>query len=225
MNIYELFIKNLEDQTIKDEYFEYHHIIPKHKGGTNDESNLIKLTYRQHILAHLLLYRIYNRPEDLAAYRLMRGISCNKKQEIGKMIGEKHKQSGHIYKLGNKNKQTNWINNIKTKDSLSKGGKVAGRIAKETGQILSIRTTEYCRQGGVTQGNKAKVSGQIQSLGKYKGLYVLIMPDGREFQHAFEAEEVTGISAKVIISRCKQNSLGFSRRDKTKEELDNRWRV
>lgn len=40
-------------------YFEKHHIIPKSLGGTNDASNLVKLTARQHYIAHLLLYKIY----------------------------------------------------------------------------------------------------------------------------------------------------------------------
>ena len=224
MNIYEKFIDLLKDQII-DGYFEYHHIVPKHIGGTNNDSNLIKLTYRQHILAHLLLYRVYRRPEDLAAYTLMRGLSVSRKQEIGKMIGERHKLSGHIYRLGNDNKESGWINSIKTPESLSKGGRIAGKIAVDTGQIYSIKSEESCRQGGITQGNVAKESGQIQSLGKRKGLYVLIMPSGIEFQHAFEAEIATGIPAKTIIGRCKQNSLGYSRRPKTQEELNNRWRI
>lgn len=46
----------------KDEYYEEHHIIPKCLGGTNDESNLILLTYREHFIAHLLLTKIY--PEN-----------------------------------------------------------------------------------------------------------------------------------------------------------------
>lgn len=224
MNIYEKFIDSLKDQFI-DEYFEWHHIIPKHMGGLNKKSNMIKLTYRQHILAHLLLYRVYKKPEDLVAYKLMRGISVSRKVEIGKMIGEKHKQSGHIYRLGNNNKATGWINSIKTSESLSNGGKTAGNIAKATGQINAIKTINSCTRGGITQGNIAKESGQIQSLGKRKGLYVLIMPDGQEFQHAFEAELATGIPAKTIIVRCKQNNLGYSRRPKTQEELNNRWRT
>jgi hypothetical protein len=45
--------KQLEEGT----YFEIHHIIPRSEGGTNDESNLVKLTAREHFIAHWLLYR------------------------------------------------------------------------------------------------------------------------------------------------------------------------
>lgn len=45
-----------------DGYFEKHHIIPKCKGGTNESSNLVKLTLREHFICHWLLHLIY--PND-----------------------------------------------------------------------------------------------------------------------------------------------------------------
>lgn len=98
-----------------------------------------------------------------------------------------------------------------------------GNMHKESGQILSIRTDEGSRAGGITAGNYAKDRGQIQSLGKYRGTYILIMPDGKEFEHGFQAEEYMRIDKKLILSRCKAGNLGYSRRKKTKEELENRW--
>lgn len=38
-------------------YYEKHHIIPKAFGGSDEKSNLVKLTYREHFLAHWLLAR------------------------------------------------------------------------------------------------------------------------------------------------------------------------
>ena len=52
--------------------FEIHHIIPKCLGGTNDENNLVLLTYEEHVKAHMLLYIIY--PEEtklLGAFKLL----------------------------------------------------------------------------------------------------------------------------------------------------------
>lgn len=43
----------------QNEYYESHHIIPKCLGGSNDQSNLIMLTARQHFIAHKLLIKIY----------------------------------------------------------------------------------------------------------------------------------------------------------------------
>ena len=36
-------------------YTEIHHIIPKSLGGSNDPSNLVKLTAREHFICHMLL--------------------------------------------------------------------------------------------------------------------------------------------------------------------------
>lgn len=43
------------------EYFEKHHIIPKSLGGSNEQNNLVRLTYREHYIAHWLLTKIYPR--------------------------------------------------------------------------------------------------------------------------------------------------------------------
>ena len=222
--MYEKFIAQAKLQHIPlGIYTEVHHIVPRHCGGTDDSANLVTLTYRQHILAHLLLYRKYRRIEDLTAYKLMRSLPEERKSIICKLIGERHKLSGHIYALGQKNAESGWINAIKTTESLRKGGLKSGRIAKESGQILTIRTEESSRAGGITQGNKAKESGQIQALGKYSGTYVLIAPNGDEYQHAFQMALALQLPAKTCLNRCKLGSGGFSRRPKTAEELASRW--
>ncbi len=41
-------------------YYEYHHIIPKCVGGTDEDFNLVLLTAREHFLAHYLLCKIYD---------------------------------------------------------------------------------------------------------------------------------------------------------------------
>lgn len=39
-------------------FYENHHIIPKSLGGSNQNENLVKLTYRQHFICHLLLTKM-----------------------------------------------------------------------------------------------------------------------------------------------------------------------
>ena len=207
MNVYEKFIEKHKNQVIaKDTYVEKHHIIPKHIGGTNDASNMINLTYRQHITAHLLLYRVYSR-----------------KIAISKMIGERHKLSGHIYELGRKNVESGFFASIRTKESCSVGGKASGAIAKSTGQILSIRTDEGSILGGKVGGAIATETGQIQQLGKYKGIYVLIDTNGCEYQHMFQMVDALKIDRAKLSDWCKNGRFGYSRRPKTQDELDARW--
>jgi len=40
-------------------YTEKHHIIPRCVGGTDDKSNIISLTAREHFISHMLLCKIY----------------------------------------------------------------------------------------------------------------------------------------------------------------------
>jgi hypothetical protein len=59
-------------KTIKGQYYERHHIVPKCLGGSNEKTNIVKLTAREHYVAHQLLAKIY--PDHLglifAAYSL-----------------------------------------------------------------------------------------------------------------------------------------------------------
>lgn len=208
-----------------DVYSEKHHYIPKHMGGKdNEEDNvLIDLTYEQHKIAHKKLYEEFGNVGDKIAYNLMNGLEEDRKKEISKAIGEHHLKTGHIQELGRRNVETGFLESIKTFESRSKGGKIAGQIAKDTGQIYGIKTEETCRQGGITAGNMAKEKGQIQSLGKFKSEYVIIDPNGNEYQHLFEAVDKLGIKKDKLRDDARKNRNGFTRRKKTEEELTNRW--
>lgn len=50
-----------------------------------------------------------------------------------------------------------------------------------------------------------------------------LFQNGNEFQHAFQAAEHMKIDVKLIHSRCKAGSFGYSRRLKTDDELAARW--
>lgn len=52
-------------------YTENHHIIPKCMGGTDDPDNIIKLTARQHFIAHWMLWKAFNTPAMAYAFFLM----------------------------------------------------------------------------------------------------------------------------------------------------------
>jgi len=50
----------LSKNITEDQYYEKHHIIPKCLGGYNNKENLVKLTYREHYIAHWLLCKIHS---------------------------------------------------------------------------------------------------------------------------------------------------------------------
>ncbi len=66
----------------KDEYYETHHIIPRSLGGSNDKSNLINLTSKEHFLAHWLLYKMHSgQDKSKMAYALFMMCSNNPNQK------------------------------------------------------------------------------------------------------------------------------------------------
>lgn len=48
------------------QYYEKHHIIPKCLGGSNNKTNIIKLTAREHFICHLLLTKMVNNRKLIA---------------------------------------------------------------------------------------------------------------------------------------------------------------
>ena len=84
---YNLCKKNstIKEQWVKGSNLHRHHIIPKHSGGLDEDNNFTYLTVREHIIAHYLLWKIYNNPNDL---RSMHMLGCNLTHLQRKVIGE-----------------------------------------------------------------------------------------------------------------------------------------
>lgn len=69
--LYELLIKRAKNRELINGYYEVHHILPKSLGGTNLEDNLVKLTAREHFIAHKLLFNIYRNRQMGYAFHMM----------------------------------------------------------------------------------------------------------------------------------------------------------
>ena len=59
--IYKELISSRRD-SVPEGYIERHHIVPRCMGGSNDSSNIVSLTAREHYISHKLLYYMY--PEN-----------------------------------------------------------------------------------------------------------------------------------------------------------------
>lgn len=112
-----------------------HHIIPKHAGGTDHPSNIIRLTVEDHALAHLKLYQKNGKLEDLWAYKT---ISQRKDIDISG-------KNNHMYgKKGENN--PNWgrkhSEETKKKMSMVKSGKNhplwGKKVSEETKRKMSL---------------------------------------------------------------------------------------
>lgn len=136
-----------------DYYTEIHHIIPKCIGGTDDKDNLVLLTYREHVIAHMLLARIYNTIELKHVVYLMFNsfknktlgnikLSTKQLEEIRIASAEflKKKFTGRIVK-------PEWIEKAKETKKRRYGGKLteAQRIAQARGRV-GMRFSEKRKQ-------------------------------------------------------------------------------
>ncbi len=160
LNWYNRLIKKGNSQILNEgEYTEKHHIVPRHRGGGDDASNIATLTFRQHILAHLLLWKIYNTLEDETAYKLMKGIRTSESKLLfaalgGSVQGKINAETGHIQRI---QKMVDWSANGKRSAEICRdrqvnaffdpilrtkiaamGGKVQGKINAENGHLARI---------------------------------------------------------------------------------------
>jgi hypothetical protein len=71
-------------------YTESHHVVPRCMGGTEDRSNLVRLTAEEHFVAHQLLHKMY--PE-------VRGLSFALIAMTGNINGRRNKLYGWIRRV------------------------------------------------------------------------------------------------------------------------------
>ena len=88
---YQRYIKFIEfcKTSPKEGYTESHHIIPKSLGGTDAKQNLVKLTAREHFIAHWMLWKVYRNVQMAMAFNFMRcAPSVNSARYINSKIYE-----------------------------------------------------------------------------------------------------------------------------------------
>lgn len=94
-----------------------HHIVPKHMGGTDDPSNIIKLTVEEHAEAHRILFEKYGCWQDEIAWKglskmidhaeaISQTIANSNKRRIqpclGRKLSKEHKEKISKANLGRK---------------------------------------------------------------------------------------------------------------------------
>ncbi len=108
-------------------YFENHHIIPRCMNGTDDNTNLILLTAREHFVAHWLLVKIY--PDN---FKLIYALNSFALTNSGRRSGCSHlyKYARELYiqalkhddvwkrKMAKSLSELIWVKNEKTGDCL-----------------------------------------------------------------------------------------------------------
>ena len=143
-------------------YADNHHIIPQSMGGSNDPTNLVLLSAKQHFVAHHLLYKIHRNREMTNAFFLM----CNVKRG-----GEKFKITVKQYQILREEKRQCQKDSMTGQPSRAKGKK----WSEESKAKLSATNTGHTRgNGGAhfkgkhhTEENKRKISERRKGIGTH----------------------------------------------------------
>jgi hypothetical protein len=136
--------------------YEKHHIIPKCAGGTNDSSNLVFLTPREHFICHALLVKFCN-PEHLKALRYALGMMRSRGKIVSsrlyQFVREQHRVAIATDRLGKKHSEE-----TKQKISAAHSGRKRSPEQCENirkAQLGKILSEEHRRKlGDATRGRK-----------------------------------------------------------------------
>lgn len=119
-----LISKRLKNPLTQDEYCELHHIIPKSEGGTNERDNLIRLSAREHYIAHLLLAKIYKDKKMYAAIIFMRsGLYKWRQFNINSHLYEKVRKHCSVLMSGQNNHNYHKVFSKETRRKISESRK------------------------------------------------------------------------------------------------------
>lgn len=146
------------------EYLEKHHVVPKHEGGTDDPYNLIKLSLRDHRMAHKIRYDVYENKYDLSAYNFMMGqtkeakrliCSANGSKSRGRKLTKEHKE-----KLSRPGSLNNFYGKTHSKESKEKiRQKATGRKWKKEAKEKLSKTLK--NNPSITGSRRCVIKGSI----------------------------------------------------------------
>lgn len=129
------------------DYTEKHHITPKCMGGNDKKENIIRLSYREHFLAHWLLCKIYPKNYKLkAAFAKMLETTKNNKRTVSSF-------QYTIVKKNLKDLKYPWLKGVKSSGSWKKG---------------NIPWNKGISTGPMPEENKTKISHTLKK--KYKNI-------------------------------------------------------
>lgn len=160
--------------------YHMHHIIPKHMGGSDDPSNLIKLTVAQHAEAHRQLYERYGHWEDKCAWlALTKQIDTDQIRRMKASEANKGKRSGRRL------------------EATLENGKIGNEVWR--GQKHSDAA-----KLAISEKNKEYWGNQKERPWQYRTHYIV---DGVEYTGFKEITEHFSVSRQTVYNRCKSDKF------------------
>lgn len=177
-------------------YTEIHHIVPKCIGGNDERENLVLLTYREHIIAHMLLARIYDLIELKHTVYLM--FNSHKNKTMGKVtLSTKQLEEIRISsvaflkeKFTGRTIKPEWIEKAKKTKLLKYGGK-----------LTEFQRTEQARGRVGMRFSEERKQKMSKSLSGIK-----ISEETRQKQSLSHSRKISTLDGKITYSNIKDCS-------------------
>lgn len=172
-----------ENLFTKDDYTEIHHIIPRCMGGSNESSNLIKLTPEDHFFAHLLLAKAYGGKNWLALSSMI-----NRGTKTEEISYKEYRRERKRFDISRKfiAKQLSGLNNTNADRKI-----YTIRNAESGEELTGYRCDLYEKTGLDSSQFSALINGRKRSFKKW--YYPANNPDG-----------IVGAKARALV--IKENS-------------------
>ena len=206
------------------EYYEFHHIIPKCCGGTDDVSNTVYLTAKEHVLVHKLLHEIYPKCPGIA--EAVNAMALNKKggregekrfstreiayyrEQAAKAHRGRKMPEGFGQKIAEANRKRIVSNNQRQKMS---------NYMKNRKRDMDYLLNQSKGHKGQKAWNKGvpmtdEQKAKLSSIRKGKKPQKVVDPLGRIFPSLAKAGEANGLSGKVVkslITKHPENGYRF----------------
>lgn len=181
---YELLISSAHKRNLDVGYYEKHHILPRSMGGTDEASNIVHLTPKEHLIAHYLLWKIYEDIKLLRAFVLMSGQK-NKTltDEELETISDDYAKAKEEY-----SKHRSAIMKEMTGNNHIWGSKIRPRVAtdewrqKASERVSGIRNPMY----GVLQSPERRNVHGLNLMGDKNPMYGRVHPNKNRAIHSDE---------------------------------------
>ena len=195
-SIYFSIIEHSRDRNISG-YTEKHHIIPKSLGGTNEQSNLVKLSAREHYICHVLLTRMTtgkNKSKMVhAASAFITWASSRHDRKI--------KINSKIFQTLKELRQQNLIEEMSKPENKKKSSDGAKQL---------WANDEYKKEASVKRKLLWKDSAYLEKMKDRKRTFKQVSICGIEYPSLKEAAIQLNLDPTTISKRCSSNHERFA---------------
>jgi len=200
--------------------YHIHHIIPKHLGGTDDPSNLIKLTIEEHAEAHRILYEQLGHWQDKLAWQGLAGL-IGKDELLQEMYkNRKRPPLTKEHKQILRERMTNRVVSEETRKKLSDYWK--GKPNPRTQKMNHVK--HYCpvHDKWMNIGNFKRYHKDCEITGKPTPSSLKGKPSNLSEEHRKASSERM---KNRIITSAQRQAVANSNRRRAKQERSTRPRV